>query len=266
MRLFDIISFEEVTEYSFDFIFNSNKLLEKYYHMYVADISSPNNMDMKLVTLINKKTFSNIIDKTDEYEKYYKNIYGEKYPSRVQIFLLNINNKYLLYTHIHAPGIPNDNIKQNYFSALANYINIKKNLKKDTKIKKCRNKIKYTIIVGDFNDDRIPFINNIFTNLYAYIDYRPTSYHQYILDKNIWYDDPIPYKKVDHLLYGDNITINSLETICSNNNFITDSHCGIMYKQVPYYFNDGLWYNNYYFEDNGWPSDHTLNIYTLELY
>ena len=57
--------------------------------------------------------------------------------------------------------------------------------------------------------------------MFIYHDNRPTSFHKYILDNNSKWDlDTEPYKKVDHLLFGYNINVYSLQTLCSYNNTI----------------------------------------------
>ena len=121
---------------------------------------------------------------------------------------------------------------------------------------------------------------------------RNTSYHSGIKDEKAekdlkWQPDPEPYQKVDHLMINNelnNLGDIELYVYVSNNfdreedqflikNNISELERIIPYKRFPEFKikEDGKidrgkiisWVTNYDINNNGWPSDHTFNLYVF---
>ena len=139
------------------------------------------------------------------------------------------------------------------------------------------------ILIGDFNvsypakirawtneNNKLPIFE-----LFNDPNVRNTSYHSGIKDRaNNWMPDPDPYQKVDHLIHTLNLNQPRLDVYVSNNfgwgRFLDDNE--IDGKIIPYSRNpvlppmagqDPVWQPNYNINANGWPSDHTFNLYTF---
>ena len=275
----DIISFQEVTQTSIVFL-KSN--FQDEYFIIVNDVWSPSykpieqQQPTKLVTMFRKNKFQNgdIYSLTEEYQKFYnkkgfntkKNVY---YPARAQIF--EIKSLDFIFVNVHAPGDPNGPTQKNYYNTLTSYIRCHCNtdqgkLCNDTMIKSN----KRIVFIGDFNTSNYQKIgewsnlNNYNLEFIVYVDpeNRMTSYHSGIKENNQWINDPNPYQKVDHIMTNQNININNLDVYNSNNGVITKT-VDITNKQVPY-LKDDNWTPNHLVRNNGWPSDHTFNVYKIK--
>ena len=231
----DILSLEEV-HFKADYFRKNIGSYQSYFTQITKPFFSSNESWEQdgdyMITYINNNKIKIIKNYTSEYQIYYNSkeggnfvssINGFKYPSRTQIFLLQKENHIFFYVHIHAPGLPDDVIKFEFFSCLNKYLLIINQIS-DYPI----------IIIGDMNDDDINKITSWLPNLnlVGYIDpfNRETSYHRiinlgnpfnidylksdtitsryfYSADKNIFelrQVDESVYKKVDQLLYSNN--------------------------------------------------------------
>jgi hypothetical protein len=257
-----------------------------------------------MITYININTIKVLKDYTSEYQGYYNSLLGGnfvsrsgfKYPSRVQIFELVKQNNIFMYIHIHAPGIPDDNVKSGFFSCLGRYIST------------INNKNYPMVMIGDMNEDDINkiigWISNPKDDLVAYRDPldRSTSYHAIINGAFPFnydylkfggliprYDEKYElremderiYKKVDQLIY----TEGTLEVV----DLLTMPELGMEgyapYSIVGYEANSILkpkpelnkeyipkkissldfmstW--NPYLSEYNWLSDHSLMVYRLQ--
>ena len=282
----DILAFQEVTK-------NSVKNIEDYcknndYIIKETNIESVNK-PIKLVTIFKKSKFEEeqIEDLTPNYQTFYhKNGYNTKkdiyYSGRAQVFKIKHLN--LILINVHAPGNPDGPTQKNYYKGLTSFIrcNCISN-----QISNCNiNTNPNIIFIGDFNlpdTDKIRDWSNDngqkfkldpeFT-LYEDKKKRNTSYHSGIEKKDAngkeYYEpDPNLYQKVDHLMHTDNIKVTNLEVVITNN--------AIDGKIIPYIRTPALpkagsplrplisWKPNFLVEKDGWPSDHTLNIYDIKL-
>ena len=138
------------------------------------------------------------------------------------------------------------------------------------------------VFIGDFNlpdIDKIEKwsnINNLKPEFRVYRDPqdRMTSHHTSLWDKetDTWSRDPNFYQKVDHLMKNGFIDVNELDVYCSNNGNLAKADIAnklVPYKDIsnpPYTPNTTFnWQGNHLIINNGWPSDHTFNVYSLTL-
>jgi len=250
----DILSLEEVTQESYDIL---NPLISTYYHIYVSEITSPSGLGTLLVTGFNKITFPDkdlIQDLTSDFQKFYNND-SKPYPCRSQIYEINLRGTTIIYSHLHAPGIPDDKIKTQYFSKVKEFINL-------------RDKIH--ILCGDFNEERIDFLMSIFDQLKILDDDRVTSYHKFTKNETgLYTENDNKYKRVDHILLSPNLNIESYHTIYNSKHYGLGNHFnGIIGDGSvnPYYKYQNIWYPHVnIYGGYIWPSDHTLNVYNIEV-
>jgi hypothetical protein len=252
----NILSLEEVTQESYEVLY---PLISKYYHIYVTEITSPSGLGTLLVTGFNKTTFpekTSILNLTSDLQIFYNVGASKSYPCRSQIFQINLLGKTIIYSHLHAPGIPDDRIKTRYFSKVKEFIF---NLGKD----------KIHILCGDFNEERIEFLKTMFDNKLSILDdNRPTSYHKFTKNDNgLYTENDVKYKRVDHLLLNPNLLLESYHTIYNSNYGLVNHLSGVRGdgNVNPYYQYQNVWYPHVSNLGYIWPSDHTLNIYNIIL-
>jgi len=253
-HLVDILSLEEVTPESYEVLY---PMISKYYHLYISEIFSPSGLGTLLVTGFNKTIFpikTVIQDLTEDFQQFYNVNNSKNYPCRSQIFQINLYNKEFIYSHLHAPGIPDDSIKNTYFSKVKEFIlTIGEN--------------KFHIICGDFNEDRLDFLKNIFENRFEIIyDERPTSYHRFTKNNSGEYsENEIQYKKVDHLMISSGLFIESYQVVYNSTYGLGNHLSGVRGdgNVNPYYKLQDIWYPHMNSLGYIWPSDHALNIYNI---
>jgi hypothetical protein len=244
-----IISLEEVTPESYGILF---PFLDQFFILFTREITSPSGLGTLLVTGFNKLAFQteSIINLSDDFQKIYNIDEKQEYPSRTQVFQINTS---IMYTHLHAPGMPDDNKKSRYFTKVKNFLFSLGD--------------KGHIICGDFNEERYEFLSNNFDNKFSIVtDNRSTSYHRFTRGTDHRYtEDTDKYKKVDQLMLSPSLLVISLQTIYRSSLGFGNHTTGIKGDGgVNPYFQDiqGNWVANYNY-GSGWPSDHTLNLYSI---
>jgi hypothetical protein len=156
---------------------------------------------------------------------------------RLQIFNVIANNS-LFFTTINIHGFGDPNVRQRYLISDLEYI---------TQLIKLKTINSSLLLCGDFNsssDQIIKAISNY--NTYFYIEGdQPTSFHNKIKVGDVFIDKPKDqwYTKMDHLIFTSNF-------IFENASYPYPED--FSYYQHPY---------DCYTENNGWPSDHTFNMY-----
>ncbi len=250
----DILSLEEVTQESYEVLY---PLISTHYHTYVSEITSPSGLGTLLVTGFNKTTIPNktsIQDLTSDFQKFYDTGASKSYPCRSQIFQINLYDQTIIYSHLHAPGIPDDRVKTRYFSKVKEFIF---NLGED----------KIHILCGDFNEERKDFLMSMFNQKLTILDDdRATSYHKFTKNKNgLYTENDVKYKRVDHLMLSSNLLLESYHTIYNSNYGLINHLSGIRGdgNVNPYYQYQNIWYPHVINLGYIWPSDHTLNIYNI---
>lgn len=284
----DVMTFQEVTE-------NSIGKLEGYalangYTIYQNQIKSVDR-PILLATMIKNDLVNaqlgNIVDLTDNYQRFYnKNNYhstqDDYFSGRAQVFY--IRSKNLIVVNVHAPGLPDGFVQELWYKNLAAFIRCgcMTNQNQNPLCYPNNQNLKI-ILIGDFNvsdpakirewtneNNKLPIFE-----LFNDPNVRNTSYHSGIKDiANNWMPDPNPYQKVDHLIHTLNLNQPRLDVYVSNNfgwgRFLDDNE--IDGKIIPYSRNpvlppmagqDPVWQPNYNINANGWPSDHTFNLYTF---
>lgn len=114
-------------------------------------------------------------------------------------------------------------------------------LKKDFEYLSLRNT--QQIICGDFNSTLTQVSSSIKKNYFTFIDYRPTSYHKYILSGKKFIEKEEVYSKMDHLVTTGIFSFSNLDIIPED------------FTEYEYP------YTCFPTENNEWPSDHALLIY-----
>lgn len=294
----DVMTFQEVTVHSIvklrDYAAINNR-----YSIYENEIKSVDR-PILLATMIKNDLVvgNNIIDLTDKYQNFYnKNNYhsgqDDYFSGRAQVFY--IRSKNLIVVNVHAPGLPDGFVQQLWYKNLAAFIRCGC-MNNQNKERVCfpDNQDVRIILIGDFNvsdggkirawtneNDKLPILD-----LFNDLNGRNTSYHSGIKNRNnIWIPDPNPYQKVDHLIYTTNFLPNPrLYVYVSNtvdkavDNFNNDNN--IEHKKIPYSRYPALemdagpgqgapdpvnanWNPNFDIDADGWPSDHTFNLYVF---
>jgi len=294
----DVMTFQEVTVHSIvklrDYAAINNR-----YSIYENEIKSVDRPILLATMIKNDLTNAgNIIDLTDKYQNFYnKNNYhsgqDDYFSGRAQVFY--IRSKNLIVVNVHAPGLPDGFVQQLWYKNLAAFIRCGC-MNNQNKERVCfpDNRNVKIILIGDFNvSDGAKIFewtneNNKLPRLHLFDDpnRRYTSYHSGIKDRNnIWIPDPNPYQKVDHLIYTTDFLPNPrLYVYVSNtvdkavDNFNNDNN--IEHKKIPYSREPALvmnagpgqgapnpvnanWNTNFDIDANGWPSDHTFNLYVF---
>lgn len=154
---------------------------------------------------------------------------------RMQIFQVEVRSEIygnIKFDAINIHGWGDPSTRYNY-------------LKKDLEYLSTRNS--QQIICGDFNStlSQVSTSSKENKNLqyFTFIDYRPTSYHKYILSGNNFIEKEEIYSKMDHLIITNIFSFSSLLIFPED------------FTEYEYP------YTCFPEENNEWPSDHTLLIY-----
>jgi hypothetical protein len=174
---------------------------------------------------------------------------------RIQVFNLTLKmqnqskSKNITYINIHGYGLPD--IREKYLYNTIIYLDQMR-----------KNQLIYNDLLccGDFNTD-IDLIfqvigkakmNGDLNDLSVYRDFQSTSYHRYILGPNGKFTEKpkmLWYSKMDQLLYTDQFKILSFIRIPDDFTDQTRPYIMLNGKQLM----------------SSWPSDHTLNIYSISI-
>ena len=292
----DVMTFQEVTEHSIIRLRAYAENIANNYTLYQNRIKSVDR-PILLATMIKNDLVdgNNIIDLTDKYQNFYnKNNYhsgqDDYFSGRAQVFY--IRSKNLIVVNVHAPGLPDGFVQQLWYKNLAAFIRCGC-MNNQNKERVCfpDNRNVKIILIGDFNVSDPAKIrawtneNDKSPKLELFNDPRSTSYHSGIKDEeNNWKPDPNPYQKVDHLIHTLNLNQPRLDVYVSNTfnradgNFNIENN--IVDKVIPYNRNPALvmnagpgqgapdpvnanWNPNFDIDADGWPSDHTFNLYVF---
>ncbi len=231
-----------------------------------------------LITYYNTKKYTLEVDHTEIYQLEYNRKSGGNYPCRTQIFNLRNNEtrKGFILINLHGIGIPFKPIRHLFFEYLIDFINK-------------FNDIYPIIMVGDFNcelledniysapDDSAIIdrnINNllrysnkfsIYPNIKSTTVNPKTSYHRWVWDSynNVYTDKHVDerYKTLDYL-----ITKNKrIREVQIDRTPINLTEIEVPYKEkVPAAATFEM--VNNFDHPVGFPSDHTMNIYTIKFY
>lgn len=298
----DVMTFQEVTEHSIGKLRDyANNNRYSIYENDIKSADRPLILVTMIKNiLVNANRDENIIDLTDNYQNFYnKQNYhttnDDYFSGRAQVFY--IRSEKLIVVNVHAPGLPDGFVQELWYKSLTSFIRCGcvSNQQTNNMCYPYNDQVKI-IFIGDFNvsdgakitewtnhEDKNPkLILNID------IQGRNTSYHSGIKDPNgVWKPDPNPYQKVDHMMYTENL-------VPDNKRVITTVYVSNVYgevanfldrnvidnKIIPYSRNPALvmdagpgqgapdpvnanWTPNYNPAYNGWPSDHTFNLYTF---
>lgn len=235
----DIVAFEEATpkfKAMYDQRVNKSPVFNEF-DVYYYETGN-------LMTLVKKKKFSHVF--AWDNNLLYKSLRNIDEHAKVQLLTIKTANNTFLFANVHLNGDP---LKKNERRGILNAIE------------------SYgipSLIIGDFNESRESFGDWKGRGTLINVDDGMSSYSRFN------YDDkscPIkfgcsvtkkanPWESIDNLVYGNNMRITQKRRMPSNMNglevpYKCDDGCNIPYKMVPNY--------------NVWPSDHSLNIYGVEI-